>query len=587
MPKQHAAGEQCRPSRLSRGHHFSFWGWAATLLVVLVCAWPNLSFAQTGGNVQVYSGPAASVSSPPVERFTIAGTVLDAVSGEPIRKALVQLNGMQRRTAFSDGQGRFQFEGVPAGGVSLTAQKPGYFPEQEIARGTMPVVEVGPNAAPAVVKLYPEAVIFGKVTTADGTPLEHVSLTLTRLNIRDGQRHWDNQGNTNSDEDGHFRFPTLRPGTYYLGASPFTPPPENLLESDQPPTSGYRGVYYAGATELTSASPIQLAAGQQMEADLSLNEVPVYKVSGIVTGFAPNRSVGLQVLDQSGMQVPVGVDFNTENGRFDVAALAAGTYVLKAFSQLEANENVRAELRFSLAGDLRNLRLTLTPAATIPVSVTLDSQAQTNQTRRARIGSGPMGLPVSVRLSGSGPSATDAFANVERQPGQQSLIFRGVDPGRYSARIETQESWYVASAEYGQTNLLNDDLVLTQGAPVQPLRIVLRNDSATLTGTVHVPDGSTSPVTVVAFPEGASKAQPRLGTYVPAQNNRSDPASFTLSPLAPGDYTVFAFDRMDDVEYSNPDVLQNYAAKGVHVVLSPNQQAKVTLELIRTDEATK
>ena len=62
-------------------------------------------------------------------------------------------------------------------------------------------------------------------------------------------------------------------------------------------------MYYPGVPDLASASPIQLAAGQQAEANFSLNQVTVYAISGTVTVTLPNQGVGLQVCDQSGVQV--------------------------------------------------------------------------------------------------------------------------------------------------------------------------------------------------------------------------------------------------------------------------------------------
>ena len=42
----------------------------------------------------------------------------------------------------------------------------------------------------------------------------------------------------------------------------------------------------------------------------------------------------------------------------------------------------------------------------------------------------------------------------------------------------------------------------------------------------------------------------------------------TLPSLAPGDYMVFAFDRVDGLEYSNADALAPYASRAAHVTLS-------------------
>ncbi len=96
--------------------------------------------------------------------------------------------------------------------------------------------------------------------------------------------------------------------------------------------------------------------------------------------------------------------------------------------------------------------------------------------------------------------------------------------------------------------------------------------------------GAEVPATIVAIPEGLSKAAPQIGYYYPPQDKNSAPGQFTLSSLAPGEYMVLAFDHADDVEYSNPDVLQNYTSQAAHVTLAPGQRATVTLELIRIGE---
>ena len=277
--------------------------------------------------------------------FPISGTVIDAATGDPIRKALVQLFGAQQRTTFTDGDGHFQFDGILAERVSLDAKKPGYFSEHEMRPTVQRQFEVGLKSDSVVLKLTPEGVIAGKVTTTTGTPLEHVPLSLTYLNVREGRRHWDSKGLAVTAEDGRYRFANLLPGTYYVATGPITPQPDTLFDPPPEPKTGYPGVYYPGVPDLASASPISVSAGQQAEADFSLNEVPVYNISGTISGYMPNQGVGVQLCDQSGNPLSVGVQFSPDNGRFDVHGVPAGDYVLKAFSQTGPNQPARAEAR--------------------------------------------------------------------------------------------------------------------------------------------------------------------------------------------------------------------------------------------------
>ncbi|HEY4899300.1 MAG TPA: carboxypeptidase-like regulatory domain-containing protein [Terriglobales bacterium] len=560
---------------------------AAILLAYFCCALQSSARAQTADTIQVWSSPAPPSNPSRGEKYTVAGTVINAVTGEPIRKALVQLRGLQQRTTFTDGDGRFQFDGISAGQVALVPQKPGYFGEQEMRRDGQLPIQVGPKSDSVVLKLTPEGVIAGKVTTATGTPLEHVPLSLTYLNVREGRRHFDSKGLAITTEDGRYRFANLLPGTYYLAAEPFTPLPETLFDFQPDLKTGYPGVYYPGVPDLASSSPISLSAGQQAEANFSLEEVPSYNISGTISGYLPNQGVNLQLCDQSGSPVSFSYQFSPDNGRFDFHGVPAGVYVLKAFSQSAPNQPVRAEARLNVASNIFNLHLTLGPATSILVSVRTESVAQSTPGGTHYAFPSPSGPPLGVRLLASRSGTSDSYATLDASPARQTLILRNVEPGRYTAELMPQDPWYVQSAEYGQTNLLTDDLTLTADAPALTMEVLLRNDVASLSGTVTPRSGADVPATVVAIPERLPKASAKLGYYNPPRDksaNRSD--GFLINSLAPGDYLVFAFDHADGVEYSNPDVLQNYVSQATHVTLAPNQRARVTLDLIRIGEAS-
>jgi hypothetical protein len=58
---------------------------------------------------------------------------------------------------------------------------------------------------------------------------------------------------------------------------------------------------------------------------------------------------------------------------------------------------------------------------------------------------------------------------------------------------------------------------------------------------------------------------------------------FFLPNLAPGSYSVLAFDRTD-IEYTNPDVLGRFMAQASHVDLHANDEHTVNLALIHGNE---
>src|SRR5579863_1787786 len=68
-----------------------------------------------------------TASAQPLGKGVISGTVVETESGEAIRKAIVTLTleGSPPRwaTTRTDGSGRFQFDGLPAGKYDLRATK--------------------------------------------------------------------------------------------------------------------------------------------------------------------------------------------------------------------------------------------------------------------------------------------------------------------------------------------------------------------------------------------------------------------------------------------------------------------------------
>jgi hypothetical protein len=503
--------------------------------------------------------------------FTLSGSVTNSVTGESVGHALVRINGSVQRTVFTDSEGHFQVEGMAGGTAYVNAQKPGYFSQQELkGRGGDNLVTVGVNSDSVVLKLTPQSAISGRITDATGQPIEHVPVRLTAKPLREGRKHWEPRGQQQTDEDGRYRFANLMPGTYYLAAGP-SADETRLLPGEQRPKTGYASMYYPGVPDLASAAPIQLTAGQGAEADFSMTAGAVYHVSGSVTGYPPHQGVGVMFLSQSGDDLSLPSRFNTETGHFDIDSVPPGNYVVKAFAQADPDRPLRAEARVNVADSVDNVHLALGPALSIPVVVRTESRASSGQSSSPRGGQGPP--PISVRLVSSDPTTGESYSTIGHGNQSDSVILQNVDPGRYSVDLMPQGGWYVQSAQYGQTNLLYDDLLVASAGQASPMEVVLRDDGATLTGTVKSPDGTPVQATVVAVPQPVSKVSPKTA-YVSSQD------SFTFSGLAPGEYLVYAFDSADRLEYGNPDVLQPYTSQAAHVSLSPNQKAQVSLDLI-------
>lgn len=487
--------------------------------------------------------------------YNLSGSVVNSVTGEPIPRALVEMGGPAGNATLTDPEGHFEFDGLTSTQAALTARKPGFFNERESSQGAGMFapsrVTVGPDTAPVVLKLFPEAVIFGQVT-ADGEPVEDIPVKLTHLRIVDGRRRWEGAGNTTTDSDGEFRIAELVPGTYYAAVGPSWRPLVPATKASGSRGRGFAEVFFPAAGDLGSAAAIELTPGQQFEADVSLKSEPLYNISGSVGGTAAAQGVNLSFVNSSGDTLPFPVQFSREGSQFD-AQVTSGSYTLRAEAFSE-NSSQQANLPITVNSDMAGVHLVVEPDVAIPVIVRTEFTAPVGGKTAA------MNMPVTVELSSALPSLApnDYASSLDAPANPSSIVIRDVERGKYSAVIVPNGPFYVQSAQCGGVDLLHDDLNVAAGARVPPIDILLRNDGATLTGTLSAEQQAARGV-VFLVPD----RNPRQTKAQRAQGQ------FRFTNLAPGDYSVFALEN-DELEYTSAEALAPYLAKAAQVTLSPN-----------------
>ena len=138
----------------------------------------------------------------------VTGTVLNAATAQPVYRALVRLNGGQApRSALTDSEGHFTFGAVDPTQITLSAQKPGY---SFSSSGDQSAIPVRPEnfSDPVILRLYPEAILKGTVTTSAGEPLSNISIEAHRtLSDETGAHHTATTAVTRTNSHGQFRLP--------------------------------------------------------------------------------------------------------------------------------------------------------------------------------------------------------------------------------------------------------------------------------------------------------------------------------------------------------------------------------------------
>lgn len=540
-----------------------FFGILFLVSVVTVLS-PTVCLAQLGP-----PQPQIAPTDIPTPTYPVEGTVINSVTGEPIRAALVQLQGIQHMSRLTGADGRFHFDSVPQSQLAITVRKPGFFTEQEISQGSITdqTIQVGPGMRPLIMKLIPEGVIYGRITDSDGGPLQNLAITLIRDAVVNGQKIWLQTVGVQTKDDGEFRAFGLLPGTYYLktGSWPFAN--RRSGANSQTTRGGYPRNYYPGTTDLDSATAIFVEPGREIQADFSVKREIFYRVSGSVIGASAQIPLNIQILGLDGEGLNGQIQTNPRLGTF-TALVPKGSYVFKAYAGGDKGPQGVASQPVNVHGDIAGLSLAIAPLATIPVDVRFEIAQDTNS------GTSPKDVqPVQVRLVSMGTRSINQssyWAAMQGQPEDRSLEVRNIEPGRYSVEVLPNGHWYIESARCGQMNLFADDLSVQTGGPKQPIEIVVRDDFATLSGTVSL-DGQPVGGTVLLIPEA------HRGGIVTFPINPD--GRFQRGDLPPGDYKAIAFDRVDGLEYMNTEAMRAYSPWEQVVHISPNGQATVQLEL--------
>jgi hypothetical protein len=231
----------------------------------------------------------------------------------------------------------------------------------------------------------------------------------------------------------------------------------------------------------------------------------------------------------------------------------------------------RLEYRLSTAGssvvissDSPQVHIVLVPAASILVVVRTELGGGALEQADA---SGGQRIPgMSLQLVPSDPS----LYQPGRWWGPQAGEIQNVEPGVYKVEINTAGPWWVKSVQCGNMDLLGDDLTVTAGVQPPSIEVTLRDDAATVSGTVLQAEQREQATVLLVQPHGPRNLVKAVTTMQ---------GKFQFEGVAPGDYALLAFDQADQLEYANPEVLNPYLSGAAHISSQPHGTASINLTL--------
>jgi len=517
-----------------------------------------LGTVQMGGQMNSLSAVPDSSATAASTSITVAGVVLNASSGLPVARALVRLND---RAMLTDHEGKFEFaQFTSAGSATLQVNKPGYYAGSEAETALNTVLRADQMATPLTVRLYPEGLLTGTLTSSDGTPLPQVMVTAQRGVYSETGHQWMPVGNNMTNSRGEFRL-AVPPGDYRIetGFSPrMRTASKVIMPLTVPPISSS-----------STSDNVHLRPGTEQRFELHPVVAPTYPVSLRVE---PSMERGFPMLtaklsDGTTMQLNVGRNGPEGETRVD---LPTGSFTLVAVRNtgdaLEYAETSVTVANHPVTGVVLRL-MTVSP---ISVEVVQDADATSDKALPVPQQLGLMIVPTLDQAARRGMASLGLIAS--REHGS----YFNAAPGSYRLIARNSGQWFVKSATYGSTDLLQQDLTIAPGGGSSPIVVTVSNQTGSLHGTTTL-HGSPGVAWLYLIPVGPSAAT----VYMARSGNDG---TFNFPYLPPGSYQAISFEGRHSADYHDPNALAAYSTYFRSVTVRVGDKASVDVDTVPSTE---
>jgi hypothetical protein len=611
------------------------------------CAFIVATGLLAGGSLLGAQVRQGTVGTPPAGRDSrttspgtavIAGVVVAADTGRPVRRVHVTLSSTAPEVSLSAttaDDGHFKFSELPAGAFTLAASRPGFIDSVFGQRtpgsgrpGTPVQLIDGQKAESLSMPIARGGVITGLVADDRGDPEFGAQVRAMRWVMRSGERTLTVAATATTDDRGIYRATGLLPGDYLVSATSPEAPSSDLLVADakkrlaevsamgtsaapsaladlkatiatlvdstdpsKDAPTGYAPVYYPGTTLAAAAQTVTLGVSEERQAvDVSLQLVPLTRVSGVVTGAAGMAGSVIVVLTPTGTPVPLPGPRTVRlgpDGRFSFSAVSPGSYSVLAFTMQDSAVAAKLAADKLAAAVAKSQAEPDVPSSWAAVDVVVDGRPM------APIALGlqnALGVSGHFALSGSSPppdfsrmrvllsaaSSASPERSVPVPPAAADASGRfsvtGLVPGRYRLNVAGAAGpWSIASAVIGGRDVCDVPLEVRSGDDLGGLVITLTDRTTSLSGALQDASGQvTSDFTVIVFPTESAYWLPQA-RRIQAMRPSTD-GHYGFRGLPPGDYRVAVVPDVEPGQWYDSNWLQQVLPSAVRITLGDGER---------------
>jgi hypothetical protein len=543
------------------------------LVAVLSLAWARPAPAQAPA-----SQPARDRAVVQSGTAVIKGRVTEAASDQPVRRVRVHATSTalrDGRTAYSDADGRYELNALPAGHYTVTAFKPTYVnaaygQSRPLELGSSIDIRDGQTRDHIDFGLVRAGVVAGKITDEFGEPLADTQVTAMRYQFVQGARRLMAAGSRMTNDIGEFRIFGLAPGQYYLAAT---------LRNDQSVNANdgetYAPTYYPDTPSPSAAQVLTIAQGQTITG-MNMMLLPVRSVR--VSGTVSDSSGALLTDAFVSADVPMGagpmspkVGQVKPDGTFSIAGLTQGDYVFRVGTNIMAGEGEGAAMPLTVGPyDISDVHIVTSKPSSITGRVLID---------RAEL----RGLKGSTfRLVTPAASAAEAAVNGGGN-GNATAVKEDftfdlpVRPGHVFIRSNTT-GWFLRHVRVNGVDVTDSGVEIRPNELLAGVEVELTHRQPEITGTVKTAEGVTTRNAFVVIFSQDRQHWGYLSRYVMMSRPNTDNQYRVLVPA--GEYLAIAVDFVEQGEWSETDFLERVRDRAVPFSIAEGEHKPLDLTLV-------
>lgn len=538
----------------------------------------------------VVTATSSSQTDAPKEaqKQSIQGRVVEAKTGQPIRKVNVQVMGgagqsYGRQSVTTAADGTFTIEDLQPGRYVVTLEHAGFVQATNRVQETF-TLQPGQSLTGLIFRMQAAGVISGKIVDLDGDPMAGVSVNATMSGTTLAGRFRSGAGATN--DLGEFRIADLRPGKYLISAQPAQMPVPVEEKGKAKDQLIYAPTYYPGALDKSRAVVVDARSGEEAVANFGVLTSHAYRVRGTVVGVPSGAIAQLILLSKSSGETTDAPQQLKDGGRFEYQNVLPGTYagmmiVVKGMLGGERPEMQMVQLSPPIEvdkTDVEGVELHGEPGGQVHGKFRLDTEAKFGWTQ----------LNVNLLPTVENTSDTSmgiaygsaAFAQASTNPtisADGAFEMKNVPAGSYQlvvgAHSNTLRDYYTKSVNVGDRDAADSGFTVSGE---MYLDVVVSAKGAAIEG--NVVDSKGEPVayaTVAVVPNSERRARP--DSYQREQTDEH--GHFIARGLNPGSYVVLAFEELQE-DMRQPEFLRTHGGKGEKVELEEGTRKSVTAKII-------